>query len=392
MFQPELLTTFKDWLVDYHVRGKWCLSLVALMAIGVSGCNFLNIASDIGVGGSTKKAPVLEKSGVLVQDLSLQRSVHVRHQQLGTVTDLQWGNFLPDEGEELAAVSDTGVVFFDRGGEVRKVTNLYGMGDDVDLIAFGPNKETNFIRRGSWASSPELIGLDGVVIWTLGSGGDGVDDMCAGDVDGDGITDFAVGFNGSGGIRLYDEKGKQRWRKADGNVWHVEIVDYDGRGAMGIAHSNAGGELTLRDAQGTVLSQATPAAYFSGFSQCRWPGEGSKAHLLSTGEDAHWVLDCKGAVVAKLPAHGSGDLSTSLGTAVQFVKDDPPHFAVLTDYGSSQNAAVLWVYDSKGGLAYQEVLQVRGAAILALRDQATGTDRLLVGGVGEVLAYTLPQQ
>ena len=266
------------------------------------------------------------------------------------------------------------------------------MGNDVDLVAFGPQKETNFICRGSWASSPALIGLEGAVIWTLDDGGEGVDDMCAGDVDGDGITDFAVGFNGSGGIRLYDEKGKQRWSKSDGNVWHVEIVDYDGQGAMGIAHSNAGGQLTLRDAQGTVLSQAMPTAYFSGFSQCRWPGAGSEAHLLSTGENNHWILDCKGVVTAKLPAPGSGDLSTSLGTTVQFAKDGPPHFAVLTDYGISTNAAVLWVYDSKGGLVYQEVLQVRGAAVLALHDQATGTDRLLVGGVGEVLAYTLPQQ
>lgn len=388
MFEHEL----KNRVDDHNTRAKWRLVLVSLVAVALSGCNLLTMITDIGLSDSIEKATVLEKSGVVVQNLSLQRSVYVRHQQLGTVTDLQWGDFLPDKGEELAVVSDTGAVFFDSAREIRKSTKLPCMGNDVDLIAFGPEKETNFISRGNWTDSPALIGLDGAVIWTLDSADEGVDDMCAGDVDGDGVTDFAVGFNGSGGIRLYDENAKQRWSRSDGNVWHVEIVDSDGQGAMGIVHSNADGQLTLRDAQGSILSQTTTATYFSGFSQCRWPGAGSKAHLLSTEEDNHWILDCKGSVVAKLPAPGSGDLSTSFGTAVQFAKDGPSHFAVLTDYGISEDAAVLWVYDSEGGLVYQEVLQGCGAAVLALRDQATGTDRLLVGGVGEVVAYSLSQQ
>ena len=55
-----------------------------------------------------------------------------------------------------------------------------------------------------------------------------VDDTAAGDVDGDGRLEFVVGFNGGGGVRLLDSTEKMRWRKPDGNVWHVEIADLKG--------------------------------------------------------------------------------------------------------------------------------------------------------------------
>jgi hypothetical protein len=64
----------------------------------------------------------------------------------------------------------------------------------------------------------------GKPLWSYGAGSNGVDDMVAGDLNGDGLLQFAVGFNGGGGIHLLNSQGKKLWEFPDGNVWHVEIV------------------------------------------------------------------------------------------------------------------------------------------------------------------------
>ncbi len=65
--------------------------------------------------------------------------------------------------------------------------------------------------------------------------------------------------------------GLLQWQQPDGNVWHVEIVDTKGDGNLQIVHSNAGGQITIRDQDGKVLRQSKPGNYFSSFSVCRWP-------------------------------------------------------------------------------------------------------------------------
>jgi len=111
------------------------------------------------------------------------------------------------------------------------------------------NGPPSYIDRGGGGWQPgAFIDENGRLVWQpeIDSA---MDDLTAGDLDGDGGLEFVVGYNGRGGVRCYDITGRPRWRKDDGNVWHVEIVDTDGDGQAEIVHSNAADRRLRGDAR-----------------------------------------------------------------------------------------------------------------------------------------------
>ncbi|MFQ5810626.1 MAG: hypothetical protein ACE5JM_13500, partial [Armatimonadota bacterium] len=214
----------------------------------------------------------------------------------------------------------------------------------------------------------------------------GVNDMAAGDMDGDGSLEYIVGFNGGGGVHLVETDGTRLWRQPEGNVWHVEMLDTDGDGSLEIVHSNAGGQMTVRDSQGAVVTQARPGPYFSGFSICRWPTAGSSEHALLAEDDTIWLFDFAGDTVAELSAPQCGTLGHARGVPVRLQPGQPEHFAVAVDFKRTRQA-ILYVYDSAGALVSQEVLPESCRAIAALPLAGGQAEALLVGGEGKVLRY-----
>lgn len=210
--------------------------------------------------------------------------------------------------------------------------------------------------------------------------------MAAGDVDGDGILEFAVGFNGGGGVRLLDSKGQMRWRQPDGNVWHVECVDVDGDGRPDIVHSNAGGELKVRDKDGNFIRAGRPQAYFSHFSLCEWPPKRPRPYALSSEDDTIWLFDFDGTTVAHFRAPQAGTLGEARGVLVKLKANEPEYLAVLVAF-RTRSASILYVYDPQGALVYQEVLGEDCEAVAASPPGKSGVESLLVGGEGQVWQY-----
>jgi outer membrane protein assembly factor BamB len=130
----------------------------------------------------------------------------------------------------------------------------------------------------------------------------GVDDCAPGDVNGDGKLEFAVGYNGGGGVCLLDAQGKELWHKMDGNVWHVEILDINQDGRPEIVHSNAGGELTVRNAAGDIYYRAQTAGYFSHFSTGPWPTTAGPTRAIELDTGTVLVINADGSTAAKLSA------------------------------------------------------------------------------------------
>lgn len=329
---------------------------------------------------------VLKTPGVLIGKGFLTQSVFFESGSVGKVTDIVWGELDPKPGPELGIAGTDGAVFVDKSASLRSSVSF---GDNFDRVSITDVEEDGvceFINRGSWISKAALIDHKGRTVWRYG-GRSGVDDMAAGDVDADGIKEFAVGFNGGGGVDLVDRDGKKRWNKPDGNVWHVEMVDTDNDGRDEIIHSNAGGQITVRDAGGNIIQQSSPGPYFSSFSLVRFPTQTSRNYLLLAEDNHTWLFDFDGTTVRKLPAPDCGDLGDALGTPVTLVKGQPDYLAVLVEY-ENWDRSILYLYDSKGKLVYQEVIAQDCAAITALPLDNSGTEALLIGAPGKVLKYT----
>jgi hypothetical protein len=337
-----------------------------------------------GAPGRLEMPAALKTSGVRVGKGFLKQDVFLSNPGLGKVTDIVWGELDPKPGPELGIAGTDGAVFAGKNAGVKSSVNYGGNFDRVSIIDVEGDGVCEFINSGSWISKAALVNHDGAVVWRYG-GSSGVDDMAAGDVDADGIKEFAVGFNGGGGVDLVGKDGKKRWNKSDGNVWHVEMVDTDHDGRDEIVHSNAGGEITIRDSMGDIVLSARPGPYFSSFSLVRFPTRTSPLYLLQAEDDYTWLFDLEGKTFCKLPAPGCGDLGDAFGTPV-VLRKGKPHLAVLVEF-NNWNKSILYVYDPGGKLVYQEVIPEDCAAIAALALDDSGTEALLIGAPGKVLKY-----
>lgn len=340
------------------------------------------------ISSNLERPVILDNPGITQGADTLDKAIFASDSQLGSITDIRAVSLLLDHGTVIAAVSSEGAVFFDRSGKSVHSTRFSGSNaDHVDLIDVGSTNGYAFLNRRSWDFDASLIDSDGVEIWKYG-GLWGVDDMCAGDLDGDGELEFVVGFNGPGGIHLLNAQGKRLWREKGGNVWHVEIVDTTGNGSMHIVHSDASGAMTIRDVTGSIVKRSKPRPYFSDFSLCPWPTSTSRSYALLSEDEIIWLLDYDGSAVAQYPAPGCGSLGHARGVPAKLEAVTADYLAVIVDFGN-WNSAIFYVYDSSGNLIFNEVIPESCPAITTLRDDSTGTDTILVGGTGKIWSYRM---
>jgi hypothetical protein len=303
--------------------------------------------------------------------------------RLGTVTDILAGK--GGSTAEITIAGSKGVLFADKNSNVKSSVMFSSRTSHVDIIDVGADGIYEFMNRGSWGCDASVIDHNGNAIWTYG-GLPGVDDMCSGDVDGDGKLEFVVGFNGGGGVHLLDENGKRKWKQPDGNVWHVELVDTNGDGKPEIVHSNAGGKITVRDHQGKIIRRSAPSPYFSGFSLCKWPTKSDREYALLSEDDTIWVFDFDARVVAQFKAPDCGTLGRARGTPVKIKSEESEYFAVIVEFGRWEKS-ILYVYSPSGELLYQEILPEACASIAAVPLDKSETETILIGGLGRVWQY-----
>jgi thiol-disulfide isomerase/thioredoxin len=149
--------------------------------------------------------------------------------------------------------------------------------DTEDLLAFRP-----------WGSSVLACKGDGTKLWEE-TGGQGIDDVWAADLDGDGVDEAIVGYNGSTGLHVFTADGKRLWKRTDmGNVWHVTTGDLDGDGKPEVVTTSAQGKVHV-------------------FS----PADGKPLRTLDAGLYANMVRTAPGRAIAS----SKGDVVLVIGTA-----------------------------------------------------------------------------
>ena len=99
-------------------------------------------------------------------------------------------------------------------------------------------------------------------------------------------------------------KENELWKQSDANVWHVAIVADDKSGNV-ILHTNAKGQLTMRDANGNVLGRYDPEIYLASFAMTTWDDDSDWKKLVASARGSIYVLSTDGKTVARLPAPGS---------------------------------------------------------------------------------------
>jgi len=359
-----------------------CLIFAAFMLIGVLGVGLL--AFRFFRPTVVSMPPELKHPSIITGQDFLEKKEFSSNAVTGKVTDIVYSAV---SEPEIAVAGENGSVRLSLNGEEKSSLPFQSRPTHVDLIDVDADGTFEFLNRGGegWQDA-SLIDNTGRTLWTYG-GSPAVNDMDAADIDGDGIAEFVTGHNGSGGVHLLDKTGRPLWKQSDGNVWHVEFVDTDGDGAVEIVHSNAGGDITVRDKKGAIVKRAKPAAYFSDFSLCRWPTKKDSESLLLAENDTIWLFDFDGKTVAQFDAPGCGTLGHARGTLVKFANEEPEYLAVVAEFDNWQRS-VLYVYKQDKTLVYQEVLGELCASISTIPD-GEEAEMLLLGGAGRIWKYSL---
>jgi hypothetical protein len=330
----------------------------------------------------------LKSHGVLLGSDFLSKDIFYANPNIGTVSDIVFGEFDPSYGSEIGLAGTKGVVYLDENITVKSFVKFtdWSNGRVVIIDVDGDNISEYLDRGGGW-QEVSLIDHKGNTIWTYGKWS-GVDNITSGDIDGDGILEFVVGFNGGRGVKLLDRNAKEKWKQPDGNVWHVELVDTDDDGNLEIVHSNAAGQITVRDTEGKVIERSKPDIYFSDFSLSSWPKKNSRKYALIAENDTIWLFDFYGKIVAQFNAPISGSLGDARGVSTKIVSDQPEYFAVIVEF-STWDKSVLYIYGSDKILVYQEIIPEACASLASISIDATNKEILLLGCNGKVWEYSL---
>ena len=333
---------------------------------------------------------------VVIDDAKFTKRVFSKSPSIGRVTQIVGGGLENEGQEELTVISNFGIHYLGADGELKRTVSFSNPARSyVELISLDHAGDYGFLTRDqSWAEDVVLFDRSGRQMWSYSNRPPGIDDASVAEAGENGKSTFVVGLNGRGGIVLLDSQGKEIWRKSEANVWHVESLDVDGDGRREILHSNARGELLVRNMNGDVENRYLTCYYVSHFSLTRWGDESTATHILvptanasaNSGKKVLIVLDAKGKTVATLEATPGEWAMKAAGAPIR--TNDDHLFAVIQT--GVLPRSVLSVYSAEKKIVYREVLGESCSALNTTHIESK--DKFYVGCDSAVWEYTLTAQ
>ncbi len=246
----------------------------------------------------------------------IEKSIFIEENNLEVVNHMDFVRTDTDEISEFVFAENKKAIFFDKN--LNKTSQVTFRGPSYRIRIVPPEekeKKYRFLNIGSWKIPPSLFDHQGKQIWSPNKVRGGVNDSCAVDINNDGNLEFLIAYNGKKGIDLLDHEGDLIWKKDASNVWKIAVTDSAGRNDMRILHSNARGELIMRDKNGSVIRRTKADNRINFFSLTPWPEKNSPDHVVFSTEKGVHILNIQGEEIEKFPgsAHGKkGQLTASL--------------------------------------------------------------------------------
>jgi hypothetical protein len=336
----------------------------------------------------------LKNIAVLVEDQSLEKKLLYYDERMGRITDIVIDTENNYKDFYLGVACSNGAVFFNDRMEFLYGVPISEPGDLIKIIDVDGDGEYELLNRQGVFKDRKaaLYDASGALVWSYNAEpeGHGVNMTSAGDMDGDGIQEFAVGFNGGTGVHLLDHQGEIIWSFPDSNVWHLETADLNNDGTDEIIHTREGGAIVVRDAQGEIISQEKPSVRITDFSLCRYPEKTGRHVIISAQNKSIALVHEDGSIVASLDAPRCRGLGGhARGALVKFRPDEPAYLVVVVAY-KHWHRSLIYVYNSDRELLYQEIFGDTCKAVAALPStDGSNRETLLIGSKNKVCEYIM---
>ena len=166
------------------------------------------------------------------------------------------------DGQDEILVPDTGAVLhvLNLDGEETETVKLPSLFSQIEVGRHSSG--LRLLGYTVWSPKVTVMDVKGEIQWESPTDG-GVNNAHFGDLDGDGIDEVIVGYNGDAGIRAFTADGKLLWHFKDiGNVWTLAVVSAQGSNPARVVSTEAGGTVRLFDGAGKHLRTLKPLSQY----------------------------------------------------------------------------------------------------------------------------------
>lgn len=196
------------------------------------------------------------------------------------------------------------------GNKQRDIKLPKQSGSLVRMAAWRGTGGKALLTFGVWSADLTAYDLNGKELWSYPRA-DGIDDVWAGDLNGDASDEVIVGHNGGTGLHVLDAAGKLLWKStALGNVWHVCAGDVLEGGKAHVVTTSAAGKVHVFDGAGAASKELDAGCYASMVRIGKLSDKDKEATILVAGPGLGEGGNAKTVILAALS--GTGAIKWSL--------------------------------------------------------------------------------
>jgi hypothetical protein len=208
----------------------------------------------------------------------------------------------------IYALRSDSIDVFDAAGAAQGEIPIDDSGRELRVTQLDDDPAIEFLLFQQWGGDLRAVDDDGGELWTYPAG-QGIDDVWPTDLDGDGVNETIVGYNGAGGVHVVDSRGEQTAENGSiGNVWHVAAGRFTAD-EMQVVTTSAAGEVHVFSTGGEAIADF-PVGLYANYIRLTPTIDGQRSRAVVSGTadagEAIVLIDGEGAIAwtTSLPTLG----------------------------------------------------------------------------------------